>query len=79
MLGLIDVLYGKARRGRRRHVRREGNFESGEPSYSARRRRPLGTHRFLDEFALAYHRAVAERLRGDGTAVIDHARRNLES
>ena len=39
---------------------------------------PLGTHQFLDEFALAYHRAVAERLRGDGAAVINHARRNLD-
>lgn len=24
---------------------------------------PLGSHEFLDEFALAYHRAVAKRLR----------------
>ena len=39
---------------------------------------PLSTHRFLDEFALAYHRAVAERLRGDGATVIEHARRNLD-
>lgn len=39
---------------------------------------PLGTHQFLDEFALAYHRAVAERLRSEGAAVIDHARRNLD-
>ena len=39
---------------------------------------PLGTHQFLDEFALAYHRAVAERLRGDGVSVIEHARRNLD-
>ena len=39
---------------------------------------PLGTHQFLDEFALAYHRAVAERLSTDGAAVIDHARRNLD-
>jgi hypothetical protein len=37
----------------------------------------LGTHRFLDEFALAYHRAVAERLRREPQTVISHARQNL--
>lgn len=37
----------------------------------------LGTHRFLDEFALAYHRAVAERLLREPEAVINHARQNL--
>ena len=37
----------------------------------------LGTHRFLDEFALAYHRAVAERLRHEPQTVISHARQNL--
>lgn len=39
---------------------------------------PLGTHQFLDEFALAYHRAVAERLRNDGASVLEHARRNID-
>jgi hypothetical protein len=38
---------------------------------------PLGSHAFLDEFALAYHRAVAERLRADPEAVLERARRNL--
>ena len=38
----------------------------------------LGTHQFLDEFALAYHRAVADRLRTDGSSVLAHARRNLD-
>jgi hypothetical protein len=35
----------------------------------------LGSHAFLDEFALAYHRAVAERLRAE--PVLERARRNL--
>ena len=39
---------------------------------------PLGTHAFLDEFALAYHRAVADRLRAEPAAVLEHARRNLD-
>ncbi len=38
---------------------------------------PLGSHVFLDEFALAYHRAVAERLRAEPEAVLELARRNL--
>ena len=38
---------------------------------------PLGSHAFLDEFVLAYHRAVAERLRAEPEAVLEHARRNL--
>lgn len=38
---------------------------------------PLGTHAFLDEFALAYHRAVAERLRAEPEAVLERARRTL--
>ncbi|MCA1568693.1 MAG: hypothetical protein LC803_24205 [Acidobacteria bacterium] len=38
---------------------------------------PLGSHAFLDEFALAYHRAVAERLRAEPEAVLECARRNL--
>ena len=38
---------------------------------------PLGSHAFLDEFALAYHRAVAERLRAEPEAVLQCARRNL--
>ncbi len=37
----------------------------------------LGSHRFLDEFAFAYHRAVAERLLREPVAVINHARHNL--
>jgi hypothetical protein len=38
---------------------------------------PLGSHSFLDEFALAYHHAVAERLRAEPEAVLERARRNL--
>lgn len=38
---------------------------------------PLGSHAFLDEFALAYHRAVAERLRADPEAVLERARQTL--
>ncbi len=38
---------------------------------------PLGSHPFLDEFVLAYHRAVAERLRAEPEAVLERARRNL--
>ncbi len=38
---------------------------------------PLGSHAFLDEFALAYHRAVAERLRAEPETVLERARRNL--
>ena len=38
---------------------------------------PLGSHAFLDEFALAYHRAVAERLRIEPEAVLERARQNL--
>jgi hypothetical protein len=38
---------------------------------------PLGTHAFLDEFALAYHRAVAERLRAEPDAVLERARLTL--
>jgi hypothetical protein len=39
---------------------------------------PLGSHAFLDDFALAYHHAVAERLRAEPEAVLEHARRNLD-
>jgi hypothetical protein len=39
---------------------------------------PLGSHAFLDEFALAYHRAVAERLRAEPESVLERARRNLD-
>ena len=39
---------------------------------------PLGSHAFLDEFALTYHRAVADRLRADPSVVLGHARRNLD-
>jgi hypothetical protein len=38
---------------------------------------PLGSHAFLDEFALAYHLAVAERLRAEPEAVLERAHRNL--
>ena len=38
---------------------------------------PLGSHAFLDEFALAYHRAIAERLRAEPEAVLERARQNL--
>ncbi len=38
---------------------------------------PLGSHAFLDEFALAYHRAVAERLRAEPETVLERAHRNL--
>lgn len=37
----------------------------------------LGTHQLLDEIALAYHRAVAVRLRRDPGAALGVARRNL--
>lgn len=37
----------------------------------------MASHQFLDGLALAYHRAVAERLRADPEAVIDLARENL--
>jgi hypothetical protein len=40
--------------------------------------RPLGSHAFIDEFALAYHRAVADRLRSEPSAVLAHAHRNLD-
>src|SRR5262249_35051114 len=38
---------------------------------------PLGSHAFLDKFALAYHRVVAERLRTEPKTVLELARRNL--
>lgn len=38
---------------------------------------PLGSHAFLDEFALAYHHAVADRLCVEPAAVFERARRNL--
>jgi hypothetical protein len=37
----------------------------------------LGSHQFLDDFALAYHLAVAERLRERPDAVLERARQNL--
>jgi len=36
-----------------------------------------GSHQFLDDFALAYHLAVAERLRERPDAVVERARQNL--
>ncbi len=38
---------------------------------------PLGTHRFLDQLNLGYHRLVAARLLADPDAVINQARGNL--
>jgi hypothetical protein len=38
---------------------------------------PLGSHAFLDEFALAYHRAVADCLRAEPEGVLERAHRNL--
>ena len=38
---------------------------------------PLGSHAFLDDFALAYHRVVAERLSAEPEAVLERARQNL--
>ncbi len=38
----------------------------------------LGSHAFLDEFALAYHRVVANRLRADPEAVLERAQCNLD-
>src|ERR1700755_3539611 len=38
---------------------------------------PLGSHAFLDEFALAHHRAVADRMRAEPEAVLGRARPNL--
>lgn len=37
----------------------------------------LGSHQFLDAFALAYHRVVAERLRTAPDQTLQHARNNL--
>jgi hypothetical protein len=37
----------------------------------------LGSHQFLDDFALAYHFAVAERLRERHDEVVERARQNL--
>jgi hypothetical protein len=37
----------------------------------------LGSHAFVDAFALHYHRAVAERLRERPERVVNHARQNL--
>lgn len=38
---------------------------------------PVGSHQFIDEFNLAYHRAVAEALLRDPEAVVSRARRNI--
>jgi len=38
---------------------------------------PLGSHAFLDEFALAYHCVVAVRLRAEPEAVLERARQTL--
>jgi hypothetical protein len=39
---------------------------------------PLSSHAFLNKFALAYHQAVADRLRAEPSAVLERARRNLD-
>jgi hypothetical protein len=38
----------------------------------------LDSHAFPDEFALACHWAVADRLRVEPSAVLEHSRRNLD-
>ena len=38
---------------------------------------PLGSHQFLDQLNLAYHREVALRLLADPEAVLSQARNNL--
>ena len=38
---------------------------------------PVGSHQFIDEFNLAYHRAVAEALRREPEAVVSRARQNI--
>jgi hypothetical protein len=37
----------------------------------------LGSHAFVDTFALPYHLAVAERLRQRPARIVNHARQNL--
>jgi hypothetical protein len=37
-----------------------------------------GTHEFIDEFALAYHRAVAKKLRVEPEKTLLHAKQTLE-
>ncbi len=39
----------------------------------------LGSHQFIDEFALAYHRAVAELLRVTPDPILRRARENISS
>lgn len=38
---------------------------------------PVGSHQFIDEFNLAYHRAVAQVLHREPEAVISRARQNV--
>lgn len=38
---------------------------------------PIGSHQFLDELALAYHRAIAMRLLASPKEVVELARENL--
>lgn len=38
---------------------------------------PVGSHQFIDEFNLAYHRAVAQILRREPESVITRARQNI--
>jgi hypothetical protein len=38
---------------------------------------PVGSHQFIDEFNLAYHRAVAEALRLEPETVVARARLNI--
>jgi len=46
-------------------------------SIAARESIALGSHQFLDAFALAYHRSVAELLRVTPDPILQHARKNL--
>jgi hypothetical protein len=46
-------------------------------STAARERIALGSHQFLDAFALAYHRAVADLLRVAPGPILKRARENL--
>ena len=46
-------------------------------SEQATRLSPIGSHQYIDEFNLAYHRAVAEALRREPEAVVKRARQNI--
>lgn len=38
---------------------------------------PIGTHQFLDQLALAYHRVIADRLRASPKEILELAKENL--